>query len=75
MDRVADNDQYAKQPVLWNNLPTSIHHVLERFVTARLLISGGDEKGRTLEVAHEALFRAWARLADWLKDNKPKNGG
>lgn len=39
-------------------------------VSARLLISTGDEQGRSLEVAHEALFRAWPRLAEWLKDNK-----
>lgn len=70
MVRVADNDQYAKQPVLWNDLPASIHDVLERFVTARLLISGGDKNGRMLEVAHEALFRAWPRLVSWLEDNK-----
>ena len=35
------------------------------------MISSGDKNGRTLEVAHEALFRAWPRLADdWLKENK-----
>lgn len=70
MVRINDKDQYAKQPVPWNDLPASAHDVLERFVSARLLISGGDEKDRTLEVTHEALFRAWPRLADWLKDNK-----
>lgn len=70
MVRVADNDQYAKQPVLWNHIPDSIREVLERFVTARLLISNGDEKGRIHEVAHEALFRAWPRLVDWLKDDR-----
>ena len=70
MVRVADNDQYTKQPVLWNNLPASTHEVLERFVTARLLISGGDKNKRTLEVAHEALFRVWPRMADCLRDNK-----
>jgi formylglycine-generating enzyme required for sulfatase activity len=70
MVRVADSDQYAKQPVLWNDLPASIHDVLEGFVTARLLISGGDKNGRTLEVAHDALFRAWPRLVGWLEDNK-----
>ncbi|MFO0699358.1 MAG: SUMF1/EgtB/PvdO family nonheme iron enzyme [Nitrospira sp.] len=68
--RVADNEQYAKHPAQWSNLPTAIHHVLERFVTARLLISGGSENGRTLEVAHEALFRAWPRVVGWLEDNK-----
>lgn len=70
MVRVADNDQYAKQPVQWKNLSASIHDVLERFVTARLLISGGDTNGRTIEVAHEALFRDWPRLVAWLEDNK-----
>lgn len=70
MVRVNDKDQYTKQPVSWNDLPASVHDVLERFVTARLLISSGDENERTLEVAHEALFRAWPRFAEWLKDNK-----
>ena len=70
MVRVNDKDQYAKQPAQWNDLPASSHDVLKRFVTARLLIASGDENERTLEVAHEALFRAWPRLADWLQDNK-----
>jgi formylglycine-generating enzyme required for sulfatase activity len=69
MVQVNDKEQYAKQPVKWTDLPISIHHILERFVTARLLISGGDKNGRTIEVAHEALFRAWPRLAKWLEDN------
>lgn len=70
MARVADNEQYTKQPVPWNDLPAGIQHVLERFVTARLLISSGAKNGRTIEVAHEALFRAWPRLVGWLEDNK-----
>ena len=71
MVRVNDQDQFAKQPALWKDVPASIHDVLERFVSARLLISGGDEQKRTLEVAHEALFRDWPRLTDdWLKENR-----
>ena len=70
MVRVNDREQYAKQPVQWNDLPASTHDVLERFVTARLLISGGDENKRTLEVAHEALFRAWPRLATWIGEDR-----
>ena len=69
MIRVNDKDQYAKQPARWNDLPASIHEVLQRFVVARLLISGGDGKGR-LEVAHESIFRAWPRLVEWLQINK-----
>lgn len=70
MVRVTDRDQYAKQPAQWNDLPASVHDAPARFVSARMLITSGDERGRTLEIAHEALFRAWPRLADWLKDNK-----
>ncbi len=69
MVRVNDRDQYAKQPVLWNDLSASIHDVLESFVTKRLLISSGDEKKRTLEVAHETLFRSWPRLEEWINSN------
>lgn len=70
MVQMNDRDQYAKQPVLWNDLPDSSHEILERFVAARLLISGRAGKGRTLEVAHEALFRAWPRLAGWIKEDR-----
>ncbi|MDF0675033.1 MAG: SUMF1/EgtB/PvdO family nonheme iron enzyme [Nitrospira sp.] len=70
MVRVADDERYAKQPVQWNDLPASIHHVLERFVRARLLISDGDENVRTLEMAHEALFRAWPKLAGWIEGDR-----
>ena len=70
MVRINDNDQYTKQPARWSDLPASTHEVLERFITARLLISYGDGKRRMLEVAHEALFRAWPRLGNWLKDNR-----
>ncbi|NOU10305.1 MAG: SUMF1/EgtB/PvdO family nonheme iron enzyme [Nitrospira sp.] len=70
MVRVNDRGQYAKQPVQWKDMPPSIHELLERFVTARLMTSSSNDYGRTLEVAHEALLRDWPRLTDWLKDNR-----
>jgi len=37
-------------------------------VTGRLLVTGRDEHNQpTLEVAHEALFRNWKTLADWIE--------
>lgn len=69
MVRMNERDQYAKQPVLWDDLPGSIHEVLERFVTKRLLISSGDKTGRMLEVAHEALLRVWPKLAGWIENH------
>jgi len=70
MVRMNDRDQYAKQPAQWSDLPASVHEALERFVAARLLISGGDKTGRTLEIAHEAIFRAWPRLAGWIEEDR-----
>ena len=32
----------------------------------RVLVTGGEEKAATVEVAHEQLFTAWPRLKDWL---------
>jgi Tol biopolymer transport system component len=46
---------------------------LQRFVDARLLVSDRDNEGReTLEVAHEALLRAWPRLRVWLDEDQDK---
>jgi WD40 repeat protein/DNA-binding SARP family transcriptional activator/energy-coupling factor transporter ATP-binding protein EcfA2 len=39
--------------------------MIERLVAARLVTADGD----TVQVAHEALFRAWPRLRDWLDDD------
>ena len=39
--------------------------VLERLVTARLVTADGD----TVAIAHEAVARAWPRLAGWLADD------
>ena len=47
-----------------------LERILEPFSRARLLIFDHDPATRepTVEVAHEALFRSWLRLRDWLKD-------
>jgi hypothetical protein len=43
-----------------------LQEVLERFIRARLLTSNQISGIRTIEVSHEALIRAWKRLAAWL---------
>ena len=43
----------------------SYEHLVERLVTARLLTS--DES--VVELAHEAVARAWPRLREWLDDD------
>jgi len=68
--RVNDEGRFTRQPARWADLPVGIHPLLERFVHARLLVSRHDDEGRTLEVAHEALFRSWQRLAQWLDQDR-----
>ncbi len=66
MVRLDESGQYVRQAVPWSDLPQAIAPLLERFVAARLLISGTEGGQRMLEVAHEALFRVWTRARQWL---------
>ena len=68
MTRINEQGQYARIPARWKGMPTDAREVLERFVQARLLISG-NESG-TIEVAHEALLRTWPTLKDWLDQGR-----
>jgi hypothetical protein len=68
--RINDEGQYARQIARWSDLPASVHDWLERFVDVRLLVSRTDKGERVLEVAHEALFRSWARLSTWLSEER-----
>ncbi|HRD67024.1 MAG TPA: SUMF1/EgtB/PvdO family nonheme iron enzyme [Candidatus Competibacter sp.] len=43
--------------------------LIDRFVDARLLVREPGEDGQpVVEVAHEALFRNWPRLKQWIQD-------
>lgn len=68
--RVNDEGRYARQIARWSDLPASVHDWLERFVDVRLLVSRADKGERVLEVAHETLFRSWARYGDWLSEER-----
>ncbi len=70
MVRINEEGQYARRMARWIDLPSDIHGVLEQFVKARLLVSGGEGQERIVEVAHEALFRAWTTLFHWLEDDR-----
>jgi WD40 repeat protein len=70
MVRLGDGGAYVRHPARWRDLPAGIHGLLERFVAARLLVSRDESGERVLEVAHEALFRSWGRLRDWLDEDR-----
>ncbi|MDN3557403.1 nSTAND1 domain-containing NTPase [Halomonas maura] len=68
--RLDDEGRYTRRVVRWQALPAESQPLLERFVQARLLIAGDHEGERTLEVAHESLFRVWRRLNHWLRASR-----
>ena len=69
MVRMTEEGNYARRTAHWDDLPAAAHPLLEKFVQGRLLVAGSDAEGRTLEVAHEALFRSWGRLVHWLDES------
>ncbi len=40
--------------------------LINALTKARLLVADGDGEAATIEVAHEALFKSWRTLADWV---------
>ncbi|MEA2093058.1 MAG: hypothetical protein U9P11_00670, partial [Pseudomonadota bacterium] len=68
MVRINDEGQYVRRITRWQELPESSRPILRHFVDARLLVSGKDEN--QVEVAHEALFRAWPTLKGWLDQDR-----
>jgi hypothetical protein len=50
----------------WNSLNAEQQQLLQQFDRWRLVVRRGDGNAATVEVAHEALFRAWAHLRQWL---------
>lgn len=69
MMRVTDDGKYARRTVKWSDLPKTIHPLLERFVAARLLVSGNEGTEDTIEVAHERLFDSWEQLRGWINED------
>ena len=59
--------QRASLPALGDS--PAARELIDRFVDARLLVREPGEDGLpVVEVAHEALFRNWPRLKQWIQD-------
>jgi WD40 repeat protein len=74
-----DNQEATRQRVTWAALLTlapddsaAVREVLDTFGHYRLLTFDYDPQTRapTVEVAHEALLRAWDRMQQWLDDSR-----
>ncbi len=70
MVRITEEGKFVRRHARWQDLPSRAHDLLDEFVEARLIISDGKENERVIEVAHEALFRAWPMLEGWLHEDR-----
>ena len=70
------NDQGAtiRRVSKWHEFSDEQQELLSRFDRWRLVVRKGAEAsdGGTVEVAHEALFREWSRLKDWLEPERSR---
>jgi hypothetical protein len=57
---------FARRDARLNDLPQAAHGLIDKLIDARLLVKRAAEDGAHVEVAHEALFRVWPLLAEWL---------
>jgi Sulfatase-modifying factor enzyme 1/TIR domain len=56
----------------WTNFNEEQRQLLICFDEWRLVVRKGEADGGTVEVAHEALFRKWPRLAGWLEPERAR---
>lgn len=83
--RVNAEGSFVRKAARLDGFDGNARPLLEKLVDARLLVSRGAETASsddgeaepsaeasetTLEVAHEALFRVWPRLANWLEQER-----
>lgn len=68
--RLDEEGHFARRTVPWDRFEEDAQKLLQPFVEARLLVSRGDGTMRLVEVAHEAIFRSWDRLARWLDEGR-----
>ena len=58
---------WTRRSAKWEEFDEAAKPMLRHFVDQRLLVTG--KEGDTVEVAHEALFRSWDKLGEWLNVN------
>ncbi len=70
VSRAGEEGSDTRQTVRLDQLNPGQQTVAEKFQGARLLVLSGDEKDRRVEMAHEALLKAWERLRDWIEADR-----
>lgn len=68
--RVNDEGGYVRQSARFDRLPPQAHGLLRELGNARLVVIDTRDGITVTEVAHEALFRVWPQLAQWLEEER-----
>jgi len=70
--KVNDEGVFVRQPARWSALPPASHRLVAALAgpEARLLTIRNKNGDSEVEVAHEALFRAWPDLVGWLDEER-----
>jgi len=68
--QIGEEDHVVRRTVNVEELPKATQGLIDEFVSARLLVLDSESDDKTIEVAHEALFRVWPTLARWLEEDR-----
>ncbi|UVK50943.1 TIR domain-containing protein [Mesorhizobium sp. AR02] len=68
--QVDEEGARMSRPAPLHELPPVSRRLIDDLVQARLLTTRGSEDQKEVQVAHEALLRAWPQLADWLTEEQ-----
>jgi len=68
--RVNDEGGFVRQSARLDRLAPQAHELLRELGRARLIVIDSRESSTVVEVAHEALFRVWPLLAQWLEEER-----
>jgi formylglycine-generating enzyme required for sulfatase activity len=72
LTQINDQGGTIRRIAAWNSFDDEQQELLIKFDQWRLVVRKGDADGGTVEVAHEALFREWARLKSWLEPERAR---
>jgi hypothetical protein len=67
---LAHEGRWAKRSVASIDVPEEARGLVQEFAQARLLVQNVQAGEPKWEVAHEALFTAWAPLKSWLEESR-----
>jgi formylglycine-generating enzyme required for sulfatase activity len=70
--QISDRGAPIRRVAAWTSFSDEQQELLSGFDRWRLVVRKGEADGGTVEVAHEALFREWARLKSWLEPERAR---